>query len=123
MSNPGYAVWRDSGLYHWSVDVERGLVRGHGAAIDLALARAEAIDFGLDPARAEEVALVRQRRREDALRRARDAYADACRRSAIADARIPDWTAGREATNLLLTRSKEAIAQSRWLLQVHLSNG
>ena len=117
MSKLGYSIWEEGGLYHWALHVRRGPVCGHGAATDLALARAEAVDFGLDPARAEDIAHVEQRRREELQRRANSAWADVDQRITIANSRVADWKARCAVSRALVEKSKMAIGQTRQLLR------
>lgn len=117
MSKLRYSVWEEDGLHHWTVHFRRGPVCGYGTATGLIRARAEAIAFGLDPSRAEHIARAVQRRQEELLLRAHRARVDADQRVVIANSSIPDWEARCDMSRALVEKSREAIAQSRRLLQ------
>lgn len=117
MSRLEYAVWAEDGLYHWAVHVRRGPECGHGAATDLLRARAEAIDFGLDPARADDIARFEQSVLNELLRSAQRAVADVHQRATIANSRVAHWVTRCAVSLALVENSRKAIAQTRQLLQ------
>ncbi len=118
MSELRYSVWEEGGLHHWAVHLQSRSVCGRGAATDLVRARAEAIDFGLDPARAEDIVRIEKRRREALFQSAHRASAEAHQRVMIANYEVAYWRASCAMSFARVEKSLKAIAQSRQLLDV-----
>jgi hypothetical protein len=109
MPELSYRLWREAGLVHWAVFVDSRSV-GRGAATDTVKARTEAMLFLSDPTLLAEIdAWATQQQTALSIKRSGIAVSSTERE-------IPDLAASCACDRRLITQSRDAISDSRRIL-------
>jgi len=111
-----YRLWHFGGLWHWEVLAERGLRLGHGATLTRVGATAEAMAYGMHPARTVEIETIELARSAERLEIAHRACDEAEQTWQVASRQVSNLVWLRDRGETLISGARVAVAEARQLL-------